>query len=332
MDDSQQPKEEEGMKALKVIVLLILSLVFVVYGLAFMISQGVSGTLLTQEYYHTIVSDNNLGTIAHDQIAAMIPDIVSEGVTGGATISDPAQKAAVEAQIDLISGAIIDSLDESWISEQAAMITDDLVNSLNSADVSSLTAKIDMTDRLELIKEKIAEGLDKYSDAELMAMFGAPKAYIPVISEQIVDKLGLPDSLAVGDLVESAAPGVIPMIKGYLGMMQAYLGNIILLVVVIVYLVLCMLLFKVSGGLIWFGISTAISGGLFMFVTNFAGNMGRISSMTGMDMSSLPVPSDLIQNIVSFTFGEMNRLPIIVIAVGIVCVILGIIFSKKKSA
>ena len=85
------------MKALKIIVLVLLSVVVIVYGMAFMVYRGVNNTLLNQEYYHTVVSDNEIPALVHDEIANMIPDIVRDGLTGGKTITDPVEKAGCSA-------------------------------------------------------------------------------------------------------------------------------------------------------------------------------------------------------------------------------------------
>ncbi len=324
-------KKEEEVKALKVIIFLIISLCFITYGMAFMLGQGITGTFLDQGYYRTIVGDNDIPAIAHEQIAGMIPDIVTNGITGGATITDPAMKAAVDAQVELISDSIVDALDESWIADQAALITDDLVHSLTTPDVSKLSAAIDLTDRLDIIQKNIEKGLDKFSDAELITMFGAPKAYIPQIAEKIVAQLGLPESVDVGEIVDSSAPGTIDMVKGYLGTMKTALGPILMIIVVVVFFILCILGFKLSGGLKWFGVTVILSSLVFFLVTNLASSLDRIGSITGMDFGTLPVPSDAIQNIVSFTFGEMNVLPIIFIVVGAISLILGIFIPKKKA-
>ncbi len=320
------------MKVLKGIVLILISLVFIAYGVAFMTSQGVTGTVLNQEYFRTVVSDYEIPSLVHGKIAEMIPGIVTDGITGGATVADPAKKAAVEAQVELISGAIVDALDVSWLKEQANKITDDLVNSLANGSRTSLSAVIDLTDRLSIIKENIAAGLEKYSDAELMAMFGAPKAYIPQISEKIVDQLGLPSSLVIGDLVDSSAPGILTMVKGYLGTMDRFLSMLPMIIIVLAFLIICILFFRFGGGLKWFGLTLSISGALFLITTSIASNLDRIVSFSGLDLSDLPVPSEMLQDVLSFTLGEMNSFPIAAIVLGLVCFILGLIFGKKKSA
>ncbi|MGE4453210.1 MAG: hypothetical protein AB7D92_01635 [Sphaerochaeta sp.] len=317
------------MKALKIIILLLLSLVVVVYGMAFMVYRGVNNTLLNQGYYQTVVSDYDIPSLVHGELGKMIPDIVRDGLTGGAEITDPVQKAGVEAQVELIGGAIIDALDESWIETQAVMVTDDVVNSL-TGETGKLSAVIDMEMKLGEIEENIAKGLQQYSDAELMAMFGAPKAYIPVIAEQIVDQLGLPESLVIADLVNDLAPGTIEMVRGYLSLMGTWLGVLVLIIILLVFLVLAILLLQRSTGMQWAGITIALSGVLFLIVKSMYSSLEKIGGLAGIDFGSLPVPSDTIEGIVKFTFSQMNKSAIVLIIVGVVLFGVGLVMPKKQ--
>jgi hypothetical protein len=316
-------------KALKIIVLVLLSVVVIVYGMAFMVYRGVNNTLLNQAYYHAVVSDNEIAALVHDEIASMIPDIVRDGLTGGKTITDPVEKAGVDAQVDLLSAAIIDALGVDWIEDQVCMVTDDVVNSL-TGETGKLTAVIDMVPRLDEIEQNIAKGLEQYSDMELMAMFGAPKAYIPVIAEQIVGGLGLPQTLVIEDLVNDMAPGTITMVRGYLSLMSTWLGLLVMIIVFLVFLILCMLLLQRSSGLQWFGITTALSGALFLIIKSMYSSLDRIGNLAGIDFGSLPVPVETIENIVKYTFSQMNTTAIVLIIVGVVFFAVGLVMPKKQ--
>lgn len=321
--------KEDEVKTLKIIVFIILSFVFMMYGVGYMMTRGINNTLLDQEFYRNLINDNEIPTLVHGKIVDLIPEVVRNGITGGTTITDAAQKAVVDAQTKLISNAITDALDETWLEKQATKVTDDLVKSLNDAKATSMTVVLDLTDRLDIIKQNIAKGLETYSDAELMAMFGAPKSYIPAISDQIVGKLGLPENLPIGSLVDSAAPGTIPMVHGYLDTLHTIFSPIMKVIVVLVFFVLCLLAFRLKNGLKWFGISIALSGVSFIVVRIFASSLDWISSVTGIDFSTLPVPSETLQNVVSSIFNEMNVLPLLCIAVGIVLFIVSLIIPTK---
>ena len=96
------------MKALKIIVLVLLSIVVIAYGVGFMVYRGVDKTLLETSYYHTVVDEYELDALIHQQIGDMVPEVVRNGLTGGATITDPTKKMVVDTQVDLISTAIMD--------------------------------------------------------------------------------------------------------------------------------------------------------------------------------------------------------------------------------
>jgi hypothetical protein len=316
-------------KVLKIIVLTLLTIAFIGYGMGFMMYSGLNNTLLDQQYYRSVVDDYNISTIVHGQLAEMIPEIVRDGLTGGNPVTDPMQKAAVDSQVALISSAITDAFDEAWIGEQTVMVTDDVTQFLNG-ESSSLSAVIDLKSKLNKIKQNIATGLEEYSDAELFAIFGAPRAYIPMISQQIVEKLGLPETLVIADLVKDSAPGTLEMVTGYLQTLKSSFG-ILAWVVIVVFLVLCMLFWKVGKGLQWFGVSAVLTGGIFLFITRFFSNLSTAENFTGTDFESLPIASSTLQEIVTFTFSKMNLMPILFLIGGVILFLLGLVIHKTRN-
>lgn len=291
--------------------------------------SGVSKTLLDKEYYRSVVSDFELSNTVHNVLKEMVPGIVLEGLTNGKPVTDPAQKAAIDSQVELISNAITDALDKEWIEEQTVMVSDDLVGVLNG-DQATLTAVIDLKGKLTKIKQNIATGLENYSDAELFAIFGAPRSYIPMISDQIVSQLGLPDSLIIADLVDNMAPETINTATGYLKIVNTMFG-ILAWVGIIVFLLLCVLFWKVGKGLLWFGVTSIISGGAFLFIINFFSNLSTTENLVGADFESLPLSSETLQEIISFTVNKMNLMPILFIVGGVVLIILGALALKARN-
>lgn len=316
------------MKAFKIIILTLLTCVFIAYGIGFMAYQGLNSTVMTQQYHRSVVREYGIPRLVHGELSQMIPEVVRDGLTGGNPVTDPAQRAAVDGQVELISNAITDALDESWIEEQVVLVTDDVVTLLRG-ERNTLTAVVDISGKLGEIEQNIAIGLETFSDAELMAMFGAPRAYIPAIAEQIVGQLGLPESLVLSDLVDDMAPGTIEMIQEYLGTLNMTFG-ILFWVVFIVFLVLCMLFWRVGAGLQWFGISTALTGGIFLISTMYLSKLSAIENLSGADFEALPVPSSTVESIVSFTFSKMNQMPIIFIVGGFVLFVVGLLLYRKR--
>ncbi len=317
------------MKAIKTIVLILLAIVFIVYAMGFMMYRGINKTVLDKQYYRTVVSDYKIPAMAHEVLGDMIPPIVEEGLTGGKAVTDPAQKAALAAQVELISQAITDALDTAWIGEQAVMITDDVAGFFNKEN-ATLTAVIDLKGKLGEIEKNIAAGLEKFSDAELFAMFGAPREYIPMIAKQIVEGLGLPESLVIADLASDMAPGTLEMVSGYLGTMQSLFG-FLAWVVIIVFLLACILLAKVGRGLQWFGISALLSGGIFLGFLNYFANLSRVENLVGADLQSLPIAPSTLQEIISFTTSKMNVMPILFLVGGVVLFVLGLLLQRMKT-
>jgi len=313
-------------KTLKLIVLILLTIVFIVYGMGFMMYSGINKTLLDQQYYRSVVGDYGISATVHGELENMIPPIVREGLTGGSPVTDPKEKAAVDTQVALISTAITDALDEAWIEEQTVMVTDDVVDLLNG-EKASLSAVIELKGKLNEIEQNIATGLEKLTDAELFAMFGAPRAYVPMIAEQIVDTLGLPESLVIADVVDEMAPGTLDMVVGYLGTMDTLFG-ILFWGVIIVFLVLCIVFWKVGRGLQWFGVSIVLTGGIFLGLISYISNFSNMERLSGADLESLPLDSSTLQNIISFTFSEMKLMPILFLVGGIVLFFLGLVVHK----
>ncbi len=318
------------MKVLKTIILVLLALLFIVYGLAFMTYRGIDATLVSQDYYRSVVEDFRIPRLIREQLMEMIPEIVRDGLTGGAVIDDPMMKAAIESQVELISMAMIDAFDEKWIADQAALVTNDLVQVLDVKAQGSFSAVIEIEPKLAEIEKNIAQGLEAYSDQQLLGMFGAPKAFIPMIAQQIVSQLGLPERLVISELVDEMAPGSIQMVRSYLIQLNTWLGFLILILVSLVFLGICILFFKLSFGLLWFGISAVLSGGLFLFLKSHFSNLSTISTTGNVDFSSLPVSSDTIQGIITFTFSKMNLFPIIFLASGIAIAVIGLLLARNR--
>jgi len=316
-------------KNVKRIVLVLISLIVIVYGIGFMLVNGVTGTLLNEEYYQTVMAENDIPQVAHDTLQEVIPPIVNDGITDGATITDPAKKAVVDSQVDLFSSAIIDALDTQWIEEQITIVTDDLIESL-TGEAGTLTAVIDLQPKIDEIESNIAEALQQYSDAELMAMFGAPKAYIPTIAEQIVQQLGLPESLILNDLVGEMAPGTIDMARGYLATANVVFGMIMLIVVLVVFLLLCVLLATRNIGIIWFGASLFISGMLYRIGTSRLTSFFSVENIIESATESLPISSELLSHIFQYTISEIAGLSTIFMIVGGVFVLGGILLVRQK--
>ena len=317
-------------RVLKPIILILLSVLFIVYGVAFMLYRGIDATLISEDYYRSVVTDFKIPALVHEQLEEMIPQIVRDGITGGATITDPMMKAAVDSQVELISKAITDALDERWIADQATMVTTDLVRVLDVKANRNFTAVIEMEPKLQEIEANIAKGLEEYSDAALMGMFGAPKAFIPLIAQQIVAQLGLPERLVIADIVSDMAPGTIDMVKGYLGLLITWLGIFVMALVTLVFLAICILFYKRNFGLVWFGFSAALSGGLFLLIKGYLSNLNTIESLAGVDFNTLPVSSNTLQQIISFTFSKMNQFPLIFLVGGLVLVVLGFLLPRQE--
>lgn len=315
------------MKTIKLIVLILLTIVFIVYGIGFMTYRGINNTLLDQQYYHSVVGDYEISTIVHGQLSEMIPPIVRDGLTGGSPVTDPMKKAAVDSQVELISKAITDALDEEWIEVQAVMVTDDVVSLLNG-EKASLGSVINLKSKLDDIKQNIATSLEEFSDGELIAIFGAPRAYIPMIADQIVGELGLPESFVIADAVDTMAPGVLATGTTYLEIMNTVFGPLSW-AIIIVFLILCMLFWKVGKGLQWFGISILLTGGIFLSLTNFFSNLSRTENLTGANLEALPISTSTLQSIVTFTFSEMTLMPILFLVGGVVLFILGVVIHKR---
>ncbi len=148
-----------------------------------------------------------------------------------------------------------------------------------------------------------------------------------MIAEQIVDRLGLPESLVISDVVDEMAPGTLDVVIGHLGTMDTLFG-ILFWVVIIVFLALCIVFWKVGRGLQWFGVSAVLTGGIFLGLIRYLSNFSTMESLSGAALESLPLDSSTLQNIISFTFSEMKLMPILFLVGGVVIFSLGLVMHK----
>ncbi len=120
------------------------------------------------------------------------------------------------------------------------------------------------------------------------------------------------------------------MVTGYLQTLKSSFG-ILAWVVIVVFLVLCMLFWKVGKGLQWFGVSAVLTGGIFLFITRFFSNLSTAENFTGTDFESLPIASSTLQEIVTFTFSKMNLMPILFLVGGVILFLLGLVIHKTRN-
>jgi hypothetical protein len=59
-------------------------------------------------------------------------------------------------------------------------------------------------------------------------------------------------------------------------------------------------------------------------------SLDRIGNLAGIDFGSLPVPVETIENIVKYTFSQMNTTAIVLIIVGVVFFAVGLVMPKKQ--
>ncbi len=186
-----------------------------------------------------------------------------------------------------------------------------------------------LQDRIEKIEQNIIEQLEQFPEEQL-GMIGIKSALIPMMAGMIVEQMDLPKSIVLEDfLADQNLSSTVDMAASYVKKAQSLFGFLIYLWFA-VFLVLCLLLRKTFPGIRWFGISTLISGGIFLIGIQLLKSPGRVEGIIGMQFDSLPVPKEFVLKVLDFTISRMQTAPIIVIIIGAVFFAAGLLLGRKK--
>ncbi len=203
--------------------------------------------------------------------------------------------------------------DVDWLEDQFFLVLEDVL-SYTKGERESLTAKIDFSDRKDLLEEFIMEE-------------SLPPGEMESISGEMGEDDDFPDALYLEDLLEDEKT---KNIFSYIILVRTY-SPIVSYVVLAVFLLLMLLFAGFLGGLKWFGINMFISGFIFLIF------LFSIKTSLNLDLLGnfiqIPVKFGFVISLFRYTFEQMIPVPIVYCLCGLFIFVFSWVFSflrKKK--
>ncbi len=290
------------MKFFKIFVLLLLSLFFLLYSFTFMFLLGLDRTVFNIDHHRNMSREFNVFPQLHESLESSFFSF------------DEKEEANKEG--DFMSTVFADVFDEVWLEEQFFLVLEDILL-YTKGERESLSAEIDLTDKSELLEERVQEILIKeeslsIEEAEFMA-------------KEIKEEGDLPEALYLKDLMGGENRNIfysIIMVRSNFPVFSA--------IIFVVVLLFMLLLAGIYGGLKWYGTNMLISSSIFLIILILLNSTLNLTFVRG--FVDFPSEFEFVLSLIKYTFSEMYLYPIIYWLVGLFFIILGILlgYSRKK--
>lgn len=313
------------MRALKVFLLVLISVILVVCGWLYLAGMSAERTVLSTAYYRGLVDEVGLPSAIYEELQKTLAEIMLEGIAEEMTAEE--MDEGMPEQLSIMMGALTRAFDVAWLEEQFLLVTDDIL-ALVEGEQETLTAAIDLQEvkarfRDELIGELEALPDDKKEELDL------PPEAIEMMVDKTLAELDIPDQLNLAELI--AEDGLLLQHEGVLAPLQTfqeYFRFIPYLVFALLLLFSC-LLAGIVGGLKWFGAASLFfSAGFFIGLqllrTVFLPPL--LASLNG----EMPVGPELLRPVAAYTIARAATVPLLCAALGLALLMGGIIYGKVQ--
>jgi hypothetical protein len=322
------------MKVIKVILLVLISLLMVIVGWAYLSLISIENTLLNEKYYEDLFIETDLVSRAYYEIQDSFVDIVIANVLAD---MDQEELSAFkeEEQLYLYSlNAFLDVIEPAWIEKQLQQAVKDTLAFIRG-DQEELSLVINMDEIEDALRQKMFSENIVLSLDQLNELGGHTHPVIVVArAVRVIRELGFINQINLNQVHDNIPNEVGNVIKMY----QDYKSSFYYISYIFfgLALVLMMLLAKPVKGLIWFGGTTIIFSLSFLLGIQVLKNKLPGHLLSGIHERGLPLSVDLIQLIVFYIAESINNIALIAVAVGLVFLliglILGLIIRKKYSS
>lgn len=288
------------MKILKVFLLTVLSFLLILYSLVFMLNLGLERTLFNLDHYKDMSQRFN--------VFSQLNQNLETGLLG------PNENQELDEQGREMIVILQDVFDEHWLEEQFLIVTEDIL-SYTKGDSHSLTATINLTDRKDILEQKIVQRLTQEQ--------GLSQVQAARMSKQISSEINLPDQINLGELMNEEVENVFSIII----MVRKYYPMVSAAVFVLIFL-LMVLITGFSRGLKWYGAGMLISAILLL--------IGQVALNSSLNMyfvgSFIDIPSGLefSLDLIKYTLRKMYLIPIVYSLIGLLFISTGTILSRRN--
>jgi len=315
-------------KAFKIIVLVILSVVMFVVSTAFFVGQGVERTALNRSFYEGLVREKGLAAYVHSEIEKVISDDLVKQIEESLGTGEEMPEFAKEVAVSLTQ-KVADIFDEQWLADNCLTAIDDVLAVVEGKQ-QELSASIDMAEQKEELLQFKAQQITKTLNEMGLEI---PQEEIGQIAEQFMAEV--PDKIYLSELIGEGIPDDVKITFGYIRIARWYF-SFLPYIFFTVFLALCLLLAGVFGGMKWFGANLLAPGALFLTGVQVIPRIILKPLLIDIKITEfITLDPDKAFDYAMYTINRFSLVPFIFVIAGIVLIALGIILknvSAKKKA
>ncbi len=313
------------MKGLKIFLLIIISILVVLCGWAYLAGMSAEQTVLSNSYYQGLVDETNLVSAIHEELQNTLPDMMLEGMTedlpDGIT---PEEEEMMQTRLRLIVTAFTESFDTAWLEKQLLTVTDDLI-ALVKGEQQTLTATINLKEGKENFRNNLINAVEALPD-NVREELDMQEDQVEAMADQIITEMDLPDELSLAGLLEedvltAEMDDTLSTIQNYRS--YSYFSYLIFALL----LLFSCLLAGLAGGLKWFGAAA-----MFFSVTYLLGLQLIRTVFPAMIFAGVegepPFSTGLLHSVIDYTVAAATFVPLVSAAVGLVMITAGLVFNK----
>lgn len=315
------------MKAFKIVLLVLISILLVLGLWGFMANMAVERTALSSAYYRNLMERVDLASSVHSELQEVLPELIKEGVKEGNEDEGDEVPEELEEMLTMISGAFLRAYDEEWLEENLLIVTEDFLG-LIKGEQDSLSAVINLKDGKDSLRDELAIELEGMTEEQLKEM-DLPSGDIEEITDKIVTEIDIPDELVLGEMFFE--DGMDPEAEKVLASMQTARTLLLILpyVIFVLLLVFCCLLAGIAGGLKWYGAAALFSGVTFTFGLLLMRSIFLTRALNSL-FEEMPLNPGPFQEALSYTILRAVTVPLVISGLALALLIAGFIFGKMK--
>ena len=323
-----------AVKVIKVILLVLISLLMVVVGWAYLAFMSIESTLLNEDYYEDLFIETDVASRFYYELQDFFVDIVIDNVSAD---MDHEELSAFKEEENLYFyslNAFLDMIETAWIEKQLQQV---FIESLAfiKGDQEDLDLIISLGVNEDVLRLKMVNEISKLSTEQLKELGGhTHPAIVEAKAARVIRELGFFNPIKlnqVHDIIPNEVDNIIKLYQDYKS--SVYYISYIFFGLALVFM---MFLAKPAKGLIWFGVTTIIFSLSFLFGIQVLKNDLPDFLLSRIHESGLFISVDLIQLIVFYIAESINYIAFIAVAVGLVFLLIGLIWSliisKKNSS
>ncbi len=334
------------MKALKIVLLVAVSISLVITGWLYLLGVGAENTVFSLSYYKALWGNGEV--IQEEYLREAVEEIEPE--------MDPQEEYPelneedVEEMIPeweslletIVSDALQKTVEISWLREQFLLIVEDVLE-LARGEKETLTVVIDTGDLRESFMENLERRINEVTEEELTEA-GVPRERMDLVKPEFKERLtaavggtateenekmlDLPGKIDLGQKVqEELTPEVEKIISG-VQTFHFYFPYLFYAVFALIFILSC-LMAGPAGGLKWLGVSALFSGITFFSGVLLAENVILLPMLSGL-VEGTPLGNETITAAVKHTASRMYTAPLVFSAAGLFLFVGGFVLGLRR--